>query len=154
MNNLTKVLIALFLIIIAAGIILAGIGYVSFNSYHDSVYAEQEVSVWGNDSLDSFVTESENYEDHFVFTYIPRDPNATLDCYMSYEFQQDGNTLESANKKLYEGVTASNPIVLEFPRVEGSTYELDVTIEDTEGVILHKSGMTVYPPKHGNESEM
>jgi hypothetical protein len=154
MNNLTKVLIALFLIIISAGIILVGINYASFNSYHDNVYAEQEVTVWGNDSLDAFVSESESHEDHFIFTYIPRDPNATLDCYMSYEFQQDGNTLESVNKKLCEGVTASDPIVLEFPREKGSEYELDVTIEDTGGAILHKSGMKIYPPTHGNESEM
>ncbi len=154
MNNLTKVLIALFLIIIAAGIILVGISYVSFDSYHESGYAEQEVTVWGNDSLDAFVSESENYEDHFVFSYIPRDPNASIDCYLTYEFKQDGNTLESEDKKRYEGVAVSDPIVLEFPRVEDSGYELDVTIEDTDGAILHKSGMTIYPPKHGNESEM
>ncbi|AKB26571.1 hypothetical protein MSMTP_3102 [Methanosarcina sp. MTP4] len=150
MNNLTKVLIALFLIIISAGIILVGINYVSFNSYHDGGYAEQEVTVWGDEPLDAFVSESENYENHFVFSYIPRDPNATLDCYMTYEFKQDGNTQESADKKLYEGVTASDPIVLEFPREKGSEYELDVTIEDTGGAILHKSGMTIYPSTHGN----
>ncbi|AKB25157.1 hypothetical protein MSMTP_1688 [Methanosarcina sp. MTP4] len=154
MNNLTKVLIAIFLIIIAAGIILAGINFYAVDEYLDDGYAEQEVTVWGNDSLDAFVSESENYEEHFVFSYIPRDPNATLDCYMIYEFKQDGITLESADKKLYEGVTASDPIVLEFPRVEDSTYELDVTIEDTYGVILHKSGMKVYPQKEGNESEV
>ncbi len=154
MNNLTKVLIALFLIIIAAGIILVGINYVSFDSYHDSGYAEREVTVWEDEPLDTFVSESENYEDHFVFTYIPRDPNATLDYYMTYEFKQDGTTQESADKKLYEGVTASDPIVLEFPREKGSEYELDVTIEDTGGAILHKSGMKVYPQTRGNESEM
>ncbi len=154
MNDLAKVLIALLFLIIAAGIILAGINYVSFDDYRNNGYAEHEVTVWGNDSLNAFVSESENYEDHFVFTYIPRDTNATLDCYMTYEFKQDGTTLESADKKLYEGVTAPNPIVLEFPRVEGSTYELDVTIEDTEGVILHKSGTAVYPHKNENESEV
>jgi hypothetical protein len=150
MNNLTKVLIALFLIIIAAGIILVGINYVSFDSYHGSGYAEREVTVWGDEPLNAFVSESENYEDHFVFTYIPRDTNATVDCYMTYEFQQDGNTLESADQKLDEGVTVSDPIVLEFPRENGSEYELDVTIEDTGGAILHKSGMKVYPSTHGN----
>ncbi len=154
MNNLTKVLIALFLIIIAAGIILVGINYVSFNSYHDSVYAEQEVTVWGDEPLDAFVSESESHEDRFVSTYIPRDSNASIDCYLTYEFKQDGNTLESFDKKLYEEVTTSDPIVLEFPREEGSEYELDVTIEDTGGAILHKSGMKVYPQTHRNESEM
>jgi hypothetical protein len=154
MNNLTKVLIALLFLIIAAGLILAGINYVSFNSYHDSGYAEQEVTVWGDEPLDAFVSESENHEDHFVFTYIPRDPNATLDCYMTYEFKQDGTTQESADKKLYEGVTASDPIMLEFPREEGSTYELDVMIEDTGGVTLHKSGMKIYPQTQGHENEM
>ncbi|HII02263.1 TPA: hypothetical protein HA351_11645 [Methanosarcinaceae archaeon] len=154
MNNLTKVLIALLFLIIAAGIILAGINYCSFDDYRDNVYAEQEVTVWGDEPLNAFVSESENYEDHFVFTYIPRDTNATFDCYMTYEFKQDGNTLESVDKKLYERVTASDPIMLEFSREEGSEYELNITIEDADGVILHKSGMTIYPQTHGNESEM
>jgi len=154
MNNLTKVLIALFLIIIASGIILIGINYISFDDYRNNGYAEHEVTVWGDEPLDAFVSESENYEDHFVFTYIPRYPNATLDYYMTYEFQQDGNTLESADQKLYEGVTASDPIVLEFPRIEGSTYELDVTIEDSNRFIVHRSGIKIYPQTHGNESKM
>lgn len=149
MNNLTKVLIALFLIIISAGIILVGINFYAFNEYTDGGTV-QKASISGDSTFDSFVTESESHEDHFVFTYIPRDTNATLDCYMSYEFQQDGNTLESADQKLYEGVTASDPIVLEFPRVEGSTYELNVTIEDSNGATLHKSGMTIYPPTQEN----
>ncbi|WP_440954141.1 hypothetical protein ACSAZK_10775 [Methanosarcina sp. Mfa9] len=154
MDNLTKVLISLFLIIIAAGIILAGINFIAVDEFLDDGYAEQEVTVWGNETLDAFVSESESHEDHFVFSYIPRDPNASIDCYLTYEFKQDGNTLESADKKLYERVMASDPIVLEFPRVEGSEYELDVRIEDANGFILHKSGMKVYPQTHGNESEM
>jgi len=153
MNNLTKVLIALLFLIIAAGIILAGINYYSFNDYRDNVYAEQEVTVWGGEPLNAFVSESESHEDHLVFTYIPRDPNASIDCYLTYEFKQDENTLESADKKLYKGVTASDPIVLEFPRVEGSAYELDVRIEDANEFILHKSGMKIYPQTHGNESD-
>jgi len=148
MNNLTKVLIAL-LLLISAGIILAGINFYAVSEYTDGGTV-QRASISGDSTLDSFVTESESHKDHFVFTYIPRDPNATLECYMTYEFKRDGTTQESADKKLYEGVTASDPIVLEFPREESSEYELNVTIEDAEGAILHKSGMTIYPPTHGN----
>lgn len=72
---------------------------------------------------------------------------------MSYEFRQDGKIFGSADKRLYEGVTAAEPIVLEFPRVEGSLYELDVVIEDTGGVTLHNSSLKIYPPKQEQEIE-
>ncbi|MCQ1534753.1 hypothetical protein FTO70_03405 [Methanosarcina sp. KYL-1] len=151
MENLTKLLTAV-LLIVAAGIIGA---IVVFNPPDGPGEggARQTASIWGESTLDAFVSESEDYEDHFVFRYIPRNPNATIDCYMSYAFEEDGNTLESADNKYYDGVSAENPIVFEFPRKKGSTYKLEVTIKDNSGITLHKSGLEIYPQTEGHEIE-
>ena len=103
-------------------------------------------------SLDAFVSESDSYEDRFLFTYTPRNPGSRFDCYMNYEFRENGNTLESVNKKFYGNVSAENPIVLEFPRKKDSTYELEVKIEDKSGINLHKSKTEISPATVENET--
>lgn len=67
-------------------------------------------------SLEAFVSESRSYEDQFVFTYNPRNPDSIFDCYVNYEFRENGKTLKSDNKEFYGNVSTENPIVLEFPR--------------------------------------
>ena len=74
----------------------------------------------GKGSLDIFVSESHSYEDRFLFTYTPRNPGSRFDCYMSYEFREDGNSLENVSEKFYGNVSVENPIVLEFPRILNS----------------------------------
>jgi hypothetical protein len=71
---------------------------------------------------------------------------------MNYEFRENGNTLESINKKFYGNVSAENPIVLEFPRKKNSTYELEVKIEDKSGINLHKSKIEISPATIENET--
>ncbi len=64
---------------------------------------------------------------------------------MTYEFKEDRNSLESANKKFYGNVSVENPIVFEYPRKKDSTYELEVKIEDKSGINLHKSKIKISP---------
>ncbi|MDD3873226.1 MAG: hypothetical protein PHW84_09845 [Methanosarcina sp.] len=53
-------------------------------------------------SLDLFVSESYSYEDRLLFTYTPRNPDSKFDCYVMYEFREDGKILESAIKCFME----------------------------------------------------
>ncbi len=62
-----------------------------------------------------------------------------------YEFKEDGNILESANKKFYGNVSIENPIVFEYPRKKDSTYDLEIKIEDKSGINLHKSEIKISP---------
>jgi len=110
-------------------------------------------NIMGKNSLDTFVSQSHSYEDRFVFTYSPRNPDSRFDCYMSYEFTENGNALESVNKKFYGNISAENPIALEFPRQGNSTYGLKVEIEDKSGINLHKSKIEIGPATVGNKSE-
>ncbi len=64
---------------------------------------------------------------------------------MTYEIKEEGNTLESANKKFYGNVSIENPIVFEYPRKKDSTYELEIKIEDKSGINLHKSEIKISP---------
>lgn len=116
--------------------------------------AVQRENIVGKGSLDTFVSETHSYEDRFLFTYAPRNPNSRFDCYMSYEFREDGKTLEIINEKFYGNVSAENPIVLEFPRKENSTYALETTIEDKSGINLHKSEIEINPATLDNETEI
>lgn len=143
MNNLFKVLIAILVIVLLLGaaVITGGLSYLL--PVERSSEAEQRV-VWEENSQDTFVGKLFTYEDRFSIIYIPTNPNAALDCYVSYHFQENGNTLRSVDRELYENVSFKNPILLEFPRKNESAYRLDVTIEDKSGTVLHKSGMEVY----------
>lgn len=116
--------------------------------------AVQRERIMGKGSLDTFVSESHSYEDRFLFTYTPRNPGSRFDCYMSYEFREDGNALENVSEKFYGNVSVENPIVLEFPRKENSVYELDATIEDKGGINLHKSEIEIGPATVENETEI
>lgn len=102
-------------------------------------------NIVGKNSLDLFVSESYSYEDRLLFTYTSRNPDSKFDCYVTYDFREDGNTLESANKKFYGNVSAQTPIVFEYPRKKDSTYELEIKIEDKSGINLHKSKIKISP---------
>ncbi len=54
--------------------------------------------------------------DRALLENISRNPNSVQDCYVSYDFQENGNTQENVDRKLYENVSTENPISLEFPR--------------------------------------
>lgn len=84
------------------------------------------------------------YEDSFEFIYSPVNRSAIIDCYVSYHLQENGNTLENIDRRLYENVSVKDPILLEFPRKKESIYKLDITIQDKTGDLLHRSGMEVH----------
>jgi hypothetical protein len=106
----------------------------------------------GRSSVDAFVSESNRYEDRFLFTYSPKNPDSRFDCYMSYEFRENGNVLENIDKEFYGNVSAENPIVFEFPRKKDSIYELEVKIKDKSGVNLHESKIEISPATVENET--
>lgn len=143
MNNLLKVLIAILAIVLLAGavVIIGGLAY--FLPVERSSGVE-EAFVWEESSQNEFVSESYSYKDSFKFIYTPADPNALLDCYVSYYFQKNGNMQENADRKLYEDVSDKNPISLEFPKEKGYRYKLEVIIEDKNGTVLHKSGVEIH----------
>jgi hypothetical protein len=146
MSNTTKLLMVILMVV--AAIVVAQLVYHPLGE-NGAVYREE---IMGKNSLEAFVSESHSYEDRFLFTYTPRNPDARFDCYMSYEFKEDGNTLESIDKEFYESVSAENPIVLEFPRKRNSTYELDTAIKDKGGINLHKSEIKISPAAVENET--
>jgi hypothetical protein len=143
MNNLFKVLIAILVIILLLGaaVIIGGLAYLI------PVERSSEVGqtvILEESSQDTLVSESYSYEDRFEFVYIPVNPDTVLDCYVSYHFQENGNTLKNVDRKLYENVSVENPISLELPRKNESVYKLDVIIEDERGDVLYRSRMEIH----------
>lgn len=109
-------------------------------------------SILVKSSLEAFMSESISHEDRFVFTYSPRNPDSIFDCYITYEFRENGNILKSIDREFYENVSTENPIVLEFPRKKDSIYELETTIEDKGGIKLYKNKTEISPATVENDS--
>ncbi|MCC4769758.1 hypothetical protein FXV91_05960 [Methanosarcina sp. DH2] len=143
MNNVFKVLISILAIILLLGVVVIVGGLAYFLPVERSSEVEQTV-VWEESSQDTFVSELHSYEDSFELIYSPANPGAIIDCYVSYHLQENGNTLENLDRKLYENVSIKDPILLEFPRKKESVYKLDITIQDKTGDVLHRSGMEVH----------
>jgi hypothetical protein len=143
MNNLFKVLIAILVIVLLAGATMITGGLDDLLPVEKSSELEQIV-FWEESSQDKFVGKLFTYEERFSLIYIPVNPDAILDFYVSYHFQENGNTLRSVDRELYQNVSLENPILLEFPRKKEFEYELEVTIEDESGVLMHKSRMEAH----------
>jgi hypothetical protein len=142
-NNSFKALISILVIILLVGIVVITGGLAYLLPVERSSEVEQRVA-WEENSQDTFVGKLFTYEERFSIIYIPANPDAVLDCYVSYHFQENGNTLRSADRSLYENVSFKNPILLEFPRKKESQYELEVTIENKSEAVLHKSLMETH----------
>ncbi len=97
------------------------------------------------------MSESRSYEDQLVFIYSPKNPDSKFDCYITYQFRENGNTLENINKEFYGNISTENPIVLEFPRKKDFTYELETAIKDKSGINLYKNNTKIGPSTIGNE---
>ncbi len=147
MNNISKILMVILMVVSAALVVELADNPVGRDGKGD------QDSILGSSSLDAFVSESNSYEDRFVFTFSPKNPDSRFDCNISYDFRENGNSLESVNKKYYGNVSAENPIVLEFPKKKDSTYQLEVEIEDKSGINLHKSKIEIGPAPVKNESD-
>ncbi|AKB13702.1 MAG: hypothetical protein ACHQXK_04260 [Methanosarcina thermophila] len=148
MSNTTKLLMIILMVVTAVVVVQL------INQPMGEKGAVQQEIIMGKGSLDAFVSESHNYEDRFLFTYTPKNPDSRFNCYMSYEFRENGNALENVSEKFYENVSVENPIVLEFPRKENSTYELKTLIEDKSGINLYKSEIKISPSTIENETEI
>lgn len=144
--NTFKLLMAILLVVSAVIIVQLA------NSPAEKGGAGDRDGILEKNSLEAFVSESRSYEDRFVFTYSPKNPDSRFDCYITYEFKENGNTLENIDKEFYGNVSAENPIVLEFPRKKDSTYELEITIEDKSGINLYKNETEISPATVGNET--
>jgi hypothetical protein len=146
MNNISKLLMVT-LMVVSAMIIAELVD----NPAEKDRYTDRN-SILGKNSLDAFMSESSSYEDRFIFTYSPRNPDSRFDCYVTYEFRENEGTVESINKEFYGNVSVENPIVLEFPRTRNSTYELETTIEDKSGINLYKGKTEISPGTEENET--
>lgn len=146
MNNTSKLLMVT-LMVVSAGIIVELI-----DNPAEKEKSAGRGSILDKKSLDAFVSKSNSYEDRFLFTYSPENPNSRFDCYLTYELRENGDTLKSVSKEFYGNVSAENPIVLEFPRNQNSTYELETTIEDKGGINLYKNKTEISPAILENDS--
>ncbi|MCQ1534743.1 hypothetical protein FTO70_03355 [Methanosarcina sp. KYL-1] len=137
----------LLLIIIVGGIFVTGGGsfIVTYPSdYSSEIYTEfEERSLIG----DVFLEEVWAYDDHFAFLFIPKASNATANYYFSFEIKENGTTLESAEKIYYEEVSTHTPIIMRVPKKPDTSYEIEVLIEDEDGVEVHKSKTRIGPQK-------
>lgn len=139
MNNISKLLMATLMVVSAALIVELADNPAGKDS------AVNQKSIIEHNSLDTFVNESHSYQDRFLFTYSPKNPDSRFDCYMSYKFREDGNILKNIDKEFYGNISTENPIVLEFPRKKCSSYELEVKIKDKSGINLYKSMVEISP---------
>ena len=141
MRNSLKVALVIASIIA----VLVVVNYSSVLNYtSNKESAEQTAGIWGKQlENDVFVPETYGYEDKIVFTFVLRDQKYATDYYATYEIKEDGNTIESANSKLYENVTLDDPIVIEISRETSSVYELEMMITDEEENKVHHSGVTI-----------
>ena len=89
MSNTTKLLMIILMVVTAVIVVQL------IDQPLGEKGAVQRERIMGKGSLDIFVSESHSYEDRFLFTYTPRNPGSRFDCYMSYEFREDGNSLEN-----------------------------------------------------------
>ncbi|MDD3042906.1 MAG: hypothetical protein PHW56_08185 [Methanosarcinaceae archaeon] len=114
------------------------------SNYTSEVYTEfEERNLTGN----VFLEEVRAFDDHFAFFFVPEDLNSTANYYFSFEIKENGNTLESAEKRYYKEVSTQTPIVMRVPKNPGSSYEIEALIEDEDGVELHKSKTRIGPRK-------
>lgn len=143
MNNLSKVLISILVIILLVGavVITGGLSYLL--PVEKSNERVQRVT-WEDSSQDIFVGKLFTYEKRFSIIYIPVNQDAVLNCYVSYIYQENGKNLKRVDRELYQNVSFKNPILLEFPRKKESEYKLEVMIEDKNGTVLHKSRMETH----------
>jgi hypothetical protein len=143
--NIFKLLIAILMVVSAT--IIAQL----VNDPAEKDSAGDRNSILEKNSLGVFVSESRSYEDQLVFTYSPKNPDSKFDCYITYQFRENGNTLENINKEFYGNISTENPIVLEFPRKKDFTYELETAIKDKSGINLYKNNTKIGPSTIGNE---
>lgn len=109
-----------------------------------STTMDQVASRSGEDlDNDLLIARSYGYEDLLVFTYVPSTPEQKIDLYADYKIKEDGTTLAAGKHRPYEDVSVDKPITFEVQRKPSSVYELDISVEDTDGNLVHKSNMKI-----------
>jgi len=144
--NIFKLLMAILMVVSAA--IIAQL----VNDPAEKDSAGDRDSILEKNSLGVFVSESRSYEDRLVFTYSPKNPDSKFDCYITYQFRENGDALESVDIEFYGNISTENPIVLEFPRKKDFTYELETAIKDKSGINLYKNNTEIGPSTIVNET--
>jgi len=130
------------LLILAFALVFIGNFYCTVSDVQQS--GEQVAGIDGELlENDDFIARTYGYEDRLVFTYIPRNPDMVADYYADYDIRENNNTIAAGNNRLYEDVSAENPIFFEVPRQELAVYEMDMVIEDPDGNQVHNSSLTI-----------
>lgn len=81
-------------------------------------------------------------DDRVVFTFVPT--GAEVGAYLvTYEVRREGSTVDAADGKYYEGVSASNPIVIAAGRMPGETVSIAISIKTPDGQVVYESAPSV-----------
>lgn len=144
MSNLKKLIIVslIVMIVFIIAVFLIGNFYFSVNTVEKS--SEQITNISGEDpENDLLIAKSYSYDDHLAFIYVPRTLGKPIDLYADYELKEDGTTIAARNHRSYEDVSVYKPIIIEVQRNLSSVYELDISVEDMDGNLVHKSSITI-----------
>jgi len=96
----------------------------------------------GTPATVKFTSASSVFADSVTFTYTP-DAAGKSDYIVDYEILRDGIKIESSVGKVYEGISADNPISIEVVREGDSTYESRTLVRKADGKALYNGTMVV-----------
>ena len=98
-----------------------------------------------------FCSEAVDSTDMVIFRYTLK-TNITSRYVVSCEILQNGNILDRLADVVFEGVSSTNPIELEYPQNVGAEYKNEMQIKDEYGLSIHNSVMSILR-KHIDENE-
>ncbi len=98
-----------------------------------------------------FCSEVVDSTDMVIFRYTPK-TNVTSRYVVSCEILQNGNILDRLADVVFEGVSSTNPIELEYPQSVGAEYKNKMQIKDEYGSSIHNSVMSMLR-KHIDEND-
>lgn len=121
-----KLLIGLLLTFLSLTIMVL---FANFIYFKEDKVAIQTGEISGvSDS--EFIAETVANSDMIEFSFTPKNDYAA-DYLLSYELQENGNTIDSADNMLVEGISWENPLTFNTTRNVESTYSLETTIIGT-----------------------
>jgi hypothetical protein len=81
-------------------------------------------------------------DDRVVFTFVPTGANVSA-YLVTYEVKREGSTVEAADGKRYDGISASNPIVIAAGRSPGESVSIAISIATPGGEVVYESASSV-----------
>lgn len=98
-----------------------------------------------------FCSEAVDSTNMVIFRYTPN-TNVTSRYVVSCEIMENGNVLDRLDDVVFEGVSSTNPIELEYPQSVGTEYKNEMQIKEEYGLSIHNSVMSMLR-KHIDENE-